>query len=371
MNGYGNYDILVAKYDSDGDLQWQQQYNGAANSDDAGTGLYVDGSYNVYVTGTVATSSTNRDIITIKYNSSGTQQWLETYDSNSFDSGGGIIVESNGNVYVTGLTYDNGYDSDVITIKNNSSGDEQWATTWDHNNLNDGGVKLAFSDTMVIVSIVAQHTTTTYKYEVLRLGKVSGNLVNGTVSGTSSTGINEAFDMVIDDSGNIYIAGATPVTGQGYDYCVIKLNSNLGISWERTYNGNDDLDDMARGIKVDGSGNVYVTGYSTTSSQGKDIVTIKYNSNGTQQWVETYNDEYDGDDEAFAMAIDNYSNIYITGYTMTDVDQLDSYTAKYDTDGDMIWSINMDGEAHLNDKTTNITIDTDSNIVITGSSEES
>jgi len=62
MNGSNNYDILVAKYNSSGVLQWIQQYNGAGNGDDMALGLYIDASGNVYITGTV-TTATNVDAI--------------------------------------------------------------------------------------------------------------------------------------------------------------------------------------------------------------------------------------------------------------------------------------------------------------------
>jgi len=103
MNGSNNYDILVAKYNSSGVLQWIQQYNGAGNGDDMALGLYIDASGNVYITGTV-TTATNVDAITIKYNSSGTQQWLTTYNGtgSAFDSGTDLTTDASGNVYITG-----------------------------------------------------------------------------------------------------------------------------------------------------------------------------------------------------------------------------------------------------------------------------
>jgi len=159
------------------------------------------------------------------------------------------------------------------------------------------------------------------------------------------------------------------VTGHGYDYDVIKLNSSLGIAWERTYNSGSNLDDVANGIVVDGSGNVYVTGYSKVTGQGKNMYTIKYNSSGTLQWAQTYNDALNGDDVAAEMAIDNSGNIYVTGYISTAIDHDNFYTIKYDGSGNTIWAIQGDGDAHLNDKPCNIAIDNVGDIVVTGESE--
>ena len=81
-----------------------------------------------------------------------------------------------------------------------------------------------------------------------------------------------------DASGNIYIVGATPVSGHGYDFSTIKLNSSMVLQWQANYNGAANLNDIGSGIGVDASGNVYVTGYTTSATTGKDMITIKYNS---------------------------------------------------------------------------------------------
>ncbi|MFH0893730.1 MAG: SBBP repeat-containing protein [Bacteroidota bacterium] len=372
-NGSGNYDILLAKYNSSGVKQWIQQYAGAGNGEDMGTGLYIDGSGNVYITGTV-TTATNVDVITIKYNSSGTQQWVSTYDGtgSTYDSGADVVVDASGNVYVTGSSYNGSSNTDVITIKYNSSGTQQWATRYDYTaHLNDAGVKVSYSSNIVLVSVVVQYNTTTYKYGVLQYNATTGAITAGRVSSSSTTGIDQVNDMAIDASGNIYIAGATPVTGQGYNYDIIKLNSTLGIDWERTYNGGSSLDDIANGIVVDGSGNVYVTGYSTNSTEGKNIATIKYNSSGTQQWVEIYNDTLDGDDAGNSIVKDNAGDIIVTGYVTTAMDSTDYFTIKYNSSGTEQWSILSDGLKHMSDVATNIAIDSTGDIIVTGVSQTS
>jgi len=42
-------------------------------------------------------------------------------------------------------------------------------------------------------------------------------------------------------------------------------------------------------MSLDGSGNVYVTGYSLEIGTNYDYATIKYNSNGDSLWVQRYN----------------------------------------------------------------------------------
>jgi len=60
---------------------------------------------------------------------------------------------------------------------------------------------------------------------------------------------------------------------------------------------------------VDGSGNVYVTGYSIESGTYFDYATVKYNSSGVQQWVQRYNGG-----SAYSLAVDDSGSVYVTGY---------------------------------------------------------
>jgi uncharacterized delta-60 repeat protein len=372
VNGSGNYDILIAKYNSSGVQQWIQQYNGAGNGDDIATALFVDANSNVYITGAI-TTATNIDAVTIKYNSSGVQQWLSTYNGtgSAYDCGADISVDASGNVYITGSSYNASYNTDILAIKYNSSGTQQFATQYNYtSNMNDAAVKIAIG-TNIVTSGLVQTGTSAYKYCAVTFNISTGAFIGIKSSSTAtSTGIDVVSDMVEDAAGNIYIAGGTPVAGQGYNYDIIKLNSsNLSLAWERTYNTASNLDDIATGIKVDASGNVYVTGTTSSSSQGKNITTIKYNSAGTQQWVQTYNNSLNTNEEANSMALDASGNVYITGYVDTEVDGSDYFTLKYDASGNNLWTIHNDGDAHLDDISNNIAIDNNGDILVTGQSE--
>jgi hypothetical protein len=90
--------------------------------------------------------------------------------------------------------------------------------------------------------------------------------------------------------------------------------------------------DVAYAVAVDGSGNVYVTGFSTGSGTGYDFATIKYNSSGTQQWVDRYNGPGNGNDVPngpYAIAVDASGNPYVTGQSIGSNGDYDYATIKY------------------------------------------
>jgi uncharacterized delta-60 repeat protein len=119
LNSEANLDYATIKYNSFGQQQWAARYNGPANRHDAAHAIAVDSSENVYVTGFSEGLSTNSDYATIKYNSSGEQQWVARYNgpANDYDEATAIVLDGSGNVYVTGRSWGSGGNFDYATIK--------------------------------------------------------------------------------------------------------------------------------------------------------------------------------------------------------------------------------------------------------------
>jgi hypothetical protein len=121
----------------------------------------------------------------------------------------------------------------------------------------------------------------------------------------------EARAIAVDNSGNVYVGGYSWGEGTRVDYTTIKYNSAGNEEWVARYNGPGNGDDQLSAIAVDGSGNVYVTGFSVVDNNSHfDCVTIKYNSVGQEQWVARYTapSGYAGGD---AIALDGSGNVYV------------------------------------------------------------
>jgi uncharacterized delta-60 repeat protein len=128
-----DYDYSTVKYNSSGVQQWAQNYNGTGNDYDRSNAIRLDAAGNVYVTGkSVGAGSSAEDVYTIKYNNAGTTQWGVRYNgtSNGYDEGKAIAIDTSGNVYVTGYSFTSGLNNDYLTIKYDSTGAQQWLTKY-------------------------------------------------------------------------------------------------------------------------------------------------------------------------------------------------------------------------------------------------
>jgi len=296
------------------DTAWVRRYNGPGNDWDGGSAIALDDSGNVYVTGYSHGDGTLEDYATIKYEPNGDTAWVRRYNGpgNSTDEAGDIGVDGFGSVYVTGKSGGAGTYGDYATIKYYPNGDTAWVRRYD-----------------------------------------------GPAHGGES-----ASAMDIDDSGNIYVTGRSH--GIHQDYATIKYYPNGDTVWVRRYDGPGNEDDAAEAIAVDGSGNVYVTGYSYGSGTSYDYATIKYYPNGDTAWVRRYDGPGNGWDFARAMALDGAGNVHMTGSSEGDGTGKDYATIKYYPNGDTAWVRRYDGPANSTDCATAIALDDSGKVYVTG-----
>src|SRR4030095_1258976 len=97
--GSSNYDYLTIKYNVPGDSLWTRRYNGPGNENDEAYSMTIDIDGNVYITGRSIGPNLNWDYATVKYNTSGVQQWVARFQSGIAH---GIAVDKFNNVFVTG-----------------------------------------------------------------------------------------------------------------------------------------------------------------------------------------------------------------------------------------------------------------------------
>jgi hypothetical protein len=325
-----------------------------------GESIAVDASNNVYLTGhftgaltfgkganvATITSAGYQDAFIVKLDANGELIWATnisgTDDQESYD----IALDNSGNVYVTGYLQGN-------TSFNSASG-------------------------------ATQLFSTSYYYEQIFVAKYSssGNLTWYKTASATASYNSRGQALALDASGNAYVTGyyagnalfgSTTLNSisNSSDIFITKLNASDGnFLWSKSAGSNSDTENAAD-IAVDNSGNAYITGWyssvvtfgispttTTFTSRGnRDTFIAKYNLSGDFQWAKTAGSV--SEDYGQGIAFDNVNNVlYVTGYyygntftfgtgigtnPLIPLGYNDIYLARYDSNGNLNWAIQVGG----------------------------
>ncbi|MDP4284860.1 MAG: SBBP repeat-containing protein [Bacteroidota bacterium] len=372
----GVYDIFIAKYDAAGNYVYAKSMGGTGYYSYSSS-LAVDGSGNVYVTGyfqgTVdfdpgagvanLVSAGDYDIFIAKYDAAGNYVYAKSMGGTGYDRANGLVVDGSGNVYITGFfEYTADFDPGTGVA----------------NLVSAGGLDVFIA-----------------KYDA------TGNYVYAKSMG--GTGNNYGSSLAVDGSGNVYVTGFFADTvdfdpGTGVtnlvsagddDIFIAKYDATGNYVYAKSMGGTGY--DRGNCLAVDGSGNVYVTGYFQDTADfdpgagvanlvnnagSEDIFIAKYDAAGNYIYAKSMGGI--GTDQSSYLALDGSGNTYITGLFQDTVDfdpgagvanlvsagGLDVFIAKYDATGNYVYAKSMGGIGY--EAASSLAVDGSSNVYIMG-----
>src|SRR4030095_9770789 len=349
-------------------MEWVRTYNSPENVVDHFIDMATDPFGNVHVTGWITTPSQSSNIITIKYNSSGVLQWATSYNGagNSGDVSNGLAVDSLGNCYIAGYTGFNFGAYDGILIKYNTSGDTLWTRKLETPHDDDFTSVAIDRNNFVFVTGRSGDSALVFKYDS------TGGMI-WRAKYYEPPYLSLAGKIRFDRLNNVYVGGTKHVFSNltSPDFLVRKYTPSGSQVWVSTYNSPNNVDDWMTGFVVDNSGNSYSTGYSSSTSS-RDILTVKFNANGSFGWAKFYNGVSDATDQGNAIACDTSgNNIFITGETYVTGSSTNYITIKNNNSGDTLWTRTYNGPGNYQDNAMDITLDNLLNVYVTGESSMS
>ncbi|HEY6169839.1 MAG TPA: SBBP repeat-containing protein, partial [Verrucomicrobiae bacterium] len=372
----GFYDYATIKYSGAGVPLWTNRYDGPAGGGDVAHAMAVDGSGNVFVTGGSMGTNGRFDYATIKYSGAGVPLWTNRYNgpTNWHDEARAVAVDASGNVFVTGCSIgaviypDNDpiYDYDYATIAYSSAGVPLWTNRYTS--------PLGFYDEARAVAVDASGNVfvtgvsggTYYDYLTIKYSGAGVPLWTNRYNGPGDYD-DFAYAIAVDGSGNVFVTGYSFGNGSSADYATIKY-SGAGVPlWTNRYNGPGNNVDAAYAIAVDGSGDVFVTGYSCGGGASYDYATIKYSGAGVPLWINHYN-AGNSNNVASAVAVDGSGNVFVTGYSRGNGSGNDYATVAYSGAGVLLWTNRYDGPASGDDRATGLAVDANGNVYVAGQS---
>jgi uncharacterized delta-60 repeat protein len=256
---------LIAKYNSSGTLQWDKTLGGSGT--DLANGVAVDSADNIIVCGRTASDGAGGiDLLIAKYNSSGTLQWDKTLGGSSLDVGNGVTVDSADNIIVCGQTASDGDGANELLIaKYNSSGTLQWDKIL-------GGTESDVATSVTVDSadniiVCGQTASDGAGGSDLLIAKYnsSGTLQWDKTLGGSGNDYGQG--VAVDSANNIIVCGRTESDGAGgFDFLIAKYNSSGTLQWDKTLGGSGN--DVGYSVTVDSSYNIIVCGYTASDGAG-------------------------------------------------------------------------------------------------------
>jgi outer membrane protein assembly factor BamB len=334
-------------------------------------GIALDTSGNVCVTGRVmyekvrkpaqgtAMSRSTNDYVTIKYDSKGNELWVSRFHDPSDDyiSVKSIAVDNSGHVYLAGSSGVIKYDPNGVEV-------------WLRKNPKRFNPEAMIIDCFNNVYVTGGQTIIKYKHD-----------------GSFTWKANNVTTMAVDGSGNVYTAGVVCNFQECHNYITAKYDENGNKLWSAQHHGPKKNYNHVSYLGVDTSGSVYVVGYNKKKSTRphvpgpkevikKSYITIKYDSNGNELWIEDFSGPEDIEAEVEGIEVNDSGIVYLIG-----VDYITKsgskiwpkskvFILKQDTNGNQLWLIRCPdkfGIPYPDSETDRfMALDNNANIYVTG-----
>ena len=329
--------IWVGKFDMHAELEWTQSYAGAPGQSDIAHGLVVASDGTVYVAGAATESGFYSDIWLGKYDADGTEDWTKSYDGPGgfIDSGFSVATNSSNEPILCGFEFNPSSGFDIWTRQYNTAGTTQWTDTVDESTDDMGaGIATDAFDNYYVAGTIS--TDTEGKNIWLGMYDSLGDLQWFEIHNGADDGDDYSYGVALDDQGYIYVAGSEFVDGEDSNIWVRKYDTTANTVWTWTYGGDSNERDLAHGIAVDSEGNTYLTGYVWDDVENYNIWVASLDSDGSERWSYTFDHEA-GADFAYAIACDEYGNSYVVGQVTMSGKGKQLWIRNFDSDGN--WAL--------------------------------
>lgn len=147
---------------------------------------------------------------------------------------------------------------------------------------------------------------------------------------------NYVREITLDAQSNVYVAGYS-FNGANFDCLTVKFDRDGKKVWEKMHDGGGN--DAGYAIAADPQGSIYVTGFANNGTND-DFLLIKYDSTGNLVWQKKY--DSGNEDWAFGVGIDSKHSVYIAGSSWSEAGNWVSVTIKYDSNGKEQWQKSED-----------------------------
>jgi hypothetical protein len=347
-NDNSGIDAVISKYDSEGNILWQNIIDNNLSSDEA-YDMAKDSVFNIYLTKRTGTGSE-----LIKFDSIGSPMW--TYSSSQVYHK--VMVANSGNAYLASnetwmtngadhftvakldpsgslvyqspaISYQAGYNLQIGSM--NIDGNER-IIAGGHYIYDQGGAN------QKVVALIEKYSTTgnlLWQRHISLLDSTSG-------SATNNTNIRK---ILVDPANDIYVCGNT-FDGSGFGHYAMfvdKYNGNGTLQWHKLYDNNGTWNEIGADMKFLSNGQIIVL----SGNLGSFVLKKLNPNNGNVVWETPV---YIGpSSEGESLVIDNNDDIFFAGQALVGSSLRDLVLGKLNASGNLYWITSKAGSAVEND----------------------
>lgn len=363
----GQTDILITALNVDGSVAWQQINSGANSQNDYGTDLAIDNTGNILVCGAVHNGS-NVDYRIVKYSSDGALIWTKQFNGpgNGDDVPVAIRLDASNNVYVAGTSTGNGTLTDFTTLKYNSTGNLLWTKRYNYSNLPEIATTMEIDNSgNIFVAGASANSINNSDFCIVKYNS-AGTQLAVQRHATTGNGYDLPSEMTINSSGNIFIVG-TSEAANNKNVKILAFTNTLTVLWAK-YIDQFGRDDEGYSITLTPSNNLVITGYSKKQSGGTNLIVAKYTLTGTQVWLKNKTALIDNEiAKGRKVRVNGNGKIFVSGESFTD-NSRDLVTQSYDENGNVLWEKTFDN-SNTTEKAAQLVVSND-DVYITGTTSD-
>jgi hypothetical protein len=305
------------------------------------------------------------DLLLIKINQSGEQEWMHNLSFSPSDRANMLLEETDTGIIIAGTTIStiNG-SKDVLIVKTNQSGHVEWYRNYGNDEDQEAHYIHKLNDNSYVICGQSVEQNTGFNMLLIMKLDIDGNeLWSNTYGGN---GDDFGYSVIEENDGSLLVTGMTKSSGDlNGDAWLLKIDSSGNEYWRKTYGGTSK--DLTRHFIGTSDGYILIGNTTSYGSGNDDIFVIKVDLDGNQEWSNTYG----GVGTDIGRKIINYNNegYALIGYTDSfgTGNSFNSWLIKIDLSGNLIWDKTYGGDG--NDRSLSGLKTTDDGFIIVGFSD--
>ncbi len=371
-----SYDVIMVKYDKDGNIVWQKSWGGSSadNSEQIlstkdGGFVMVGNSFSTDIEGLA--NKGGEDAIIVKFDKDFNLLWQRSFGGNLEDGFKKVLETDIGEFIAFGYSsstdsdfFENKGNRDVVIAKYDSNGNLLWHKNWGGNKVDEiydvaliGNGEFVFSGSSTSTDLEDLPNKGVEDAIIVKCDSF-GNVIWQKSWGGSS--YDKLYKILMSEDGGAVFVGysfSTDIAGflnkGSLDFIFVKYNKDGNIVWQKSWGGNND-EEIYDVLEIDDGGYV-ITGYSCSTNltdllnnDGCLSIILRYDKDWNIVWQKLWGDNY-GNGFNTALQTEDGGFIAFGTSDSTNIEEiilkgeLDAIVVKYDKEGNLLLQKNWGG----------------------------